>query len=136
MRVLTPSENKRLNELIGFVGLSIAILLALSLLSYSPSDPSLNVSASAPNLGSVHNWIGLVGAYLADALFQLGRLRGVSVSGGHVYSGDAVVPQPADRYSYRKVGWVGADGGVALRRAEPGKYARRARIATCGRCAG
>ena len=40
MRVLTPTENKRFNELIGFVGLSLAILLALSLLSYSPLDPS------------------------------------------------------------------------------------------------
>ena len=71
MRVLTPSENKRLNELIGFVGLSIAVLLALSLLSYSPSDPSFDVSAP-PNLGTAHNWIGLVGAYIADAIFQLG----------------------------------------------------------------
>jgi S-DNA-T family DNA segregation ATPase FtsK/SpoIIIE len=70
VRVLTPTENKRFNELIGFVGLSVAILLALCLLSYSPSDPSFNVSA-APNLGSVRNWIGPVGSYLADALFQL-----------------------------------------------------------------
>jgi S-DNA-T family DNA segregation ATPase FtsK/SpoIIIE len=44
VRVLTPTENKRLNELIGFVGLSVAILLALSLLSYSPQDASFNVS--------------------------------------------------------------------------------------------
>ena len=123
MRVLTPSENKRLNELIGFVGLSVAILLALSLLSYSPSDPSFNVSASAPSLGSVHNWIGLVGAYLADALFQLGGLRGVSVSRGHVYSGDAVVPQPADRYARGQAGGMDANGWVALRRVESGWHA-------------
>ena len=50
MRILSPTENKRFNELIGFVGLSLAILIALSLLSYSPHDVSFNVSA--PPLGS------------------------------------------------------------------------------------
>jgi hypothetical protein len=33
VRILSPTENKRFNELIGFVGLSLAILIALSLLS-------------------------------------------------------------------------------------------------------
>ena len=47
MRILTPTENKRFNEMIGFVGLSLAVLLALSLLSYSPHDASFNVSARA-----------------------------------------------------------------------------------------
>jgi DNA segregation ATPase FtsK/SpoIIIE, S-DNA-T family len=72
VRVLTPTENKRFNEMIGFVGLSLAALLALSLLSYSPLDPSFNVSA--PPLGSqpARNWIGPVGAYLADLFFQFG----------------------------------------------------------------
>ncbi len=50
MRVLTPTENKRFNEMIGFVGLSLAVLLALSLLSYSPLDASFNVSAAASGL--------------------------------------------------------------------------------------
>ena len=70
MRVLTPTDNKRLNELIGFVGLSIAVLLALSLLSYSPLDPSFNVSASLPGSAPSRNWIGPVGAHLADLFFQ------------------------------------------------------------------
>jgi S-DNA-T family DNA segregation ATPase FtsK/SpoIIIE len=69
VRILTPSENKRINELIGFVGLSMAVLLALSLLSYSPHDPSFNVAS--PTFGSaVHNWIGPVGAHLSDLFFQ------------------------------------------------------------------
>jgi S-DNA-T family DNA segregation ATPase FtsK/SpoIIIE len=71
VRVLTPTENKRFNELIGFVGLSLAALLALSLLSYSPHDASFNVSAPAPGVGPARNWIGPVGAYLADLFFQL-----------------------------------------------------------------
>jgi S-DNA-T family DNA segregation ATPase FtsK/SpoIIIE len=70
VRVLTPTENKRFNELIGFVGLSLAILLALSLLSYSPLDPSFNVSAPVPGSGPARNWIGPVGAHLADLFFQ------------------------------------------------------------------
>ncbi|HTU32543.1 MAG TPA: DNA translocase FtsK [Candidatus Acidoferrum sp.] len=68
MRILSPTENKRLNELVGFVGLSFAFLLALSLLSYSPHDPSFNVSA--PIAGPISNWIGPVGAHIADLFFQ------------------------------------------------------------------
>jgi DNA segregation ATPase FtsK/SpoIIIE, S-DNA-T family len=71
VRVLTPTENKRLNELVGFVGLSLAILLALSLLSYSPQDASFNVSAAPPGPGPARNWIGPFGAYLSDVCFQL-----------------------------------------------------------------
>jgi DNA segregation ATPase FtsK/SpoIIIE, S-DNA-T family len=70
VRILTPTENKRLNELIGFVGLSLAILLALSLLSYSPRDASFNVSAPPPGAGPARNWIGPVGAHMADLFFQ------------------------------------------------------------------
>ncbi|HEX4003869.1 MAG TPA: DNA translocase FtsK [Candidatus Acidoferrales bacterium] len=70
MRVLTPTENKRFNELIGFIGLSLAVFLALSLLSYSPLDPSFNVSAGSGGSASVRNWIGPAGAHLADLVFQ------------------------------------------------------------------
>ena len=70
MRVLTPTENKRFNEMIGFVGLSLAVLLALSLLSYSPLDASFNVSAPPPGAGPARNWIGPVGAHTADLFFQ------------------------------------------------------------------
>jgi S-DNA-T family DNA segregation ATPase FtsK/SpoIIIE len=69
VRILTPTENKRLNELIGFIGISLAVLLALSLLSYSPHDPSFNVSSHAPG-SAPSNWIGPVGAHTADLFFQ------------------------------------------------------------------
>ena len=71
MRVLTPSENHRLNEFIGFVGITLAILLALSLLSYSPHDASFNVVSRAPSSEPAQNWIGPVGAYTADLVFQV-----------------------------------------------------------------
>ena len=70
MRVLTPTENHRLNELIGFIGMTIAILMALALISYSPHDPSFNVSGETSSVQSARNWIGPVGAYGADLLFQ------------------------------------------------------------------
>jgi S-DNA-T family DNA segregation ATPase FtsK/SpoIIIE len=70
VRILTPTENKRFNELIGFVGLSLAVLLALSLLSYSPLDPSFNVSVHATGPGTTRNWIGPFGAHLSDLFFQ------------------------------------------------------------------
>ncbi|HZS72020.1 MAG TPA: DNA translocase FtsK [Candidatus Acidoferrum sp.] len=70
MRFLTPTENKRLNELVGFLCLAVAALIAAALISYNPHDPSLNVSA-AGMARPVENWIGPAGAYGADALFQL-----------------------------------------------------------------
>ena len=71
VRLLTPTENRRFNELIGFLGITLAILLALALLSYSPRDASFNVSAQTPEAHPAQNWIGPAGAYTADFLFQL-----------------------------------------------------------------
>ena len=45
------------------------VLTLLSLISYKPYDPSLNTAVPPGTLA--HNWIGVVGAYLADALLQL-----------------------------------------------------------------
>jgi DNA segregation ATPase FtsK/SpoIIIE, S-DNA-T family len=69
--VLNPSENRRLNELVGILGVTLAILLALSLLSFSPADRSLDVSVAPALATPAHNWIGPAGAYGADLLFQL-----------------------------------------------------------------
>jgi len=71
VRLLTPTENRRFNELIGFLGITLAILLALALLSYSPRDASFNVSAQTPEAHPAQNWIGPAGAYAADFLFQV-----------------------------------------------------------------
>jgi DNA segregation ATPase FtsK/SpoIIIE, S-DNA-T family len=71
VRFLTPTENKRLNELIGFLFIILAVLAALSLISYSPHDVAFNVSAPAADGPLAHNWIGPVGAYGADFLFQV-----------------------------------------------------------------
>jgi S-DNA-T family DNA segregation ATPase FtsK/SpoIIIE len=57
VRLLTPTDNRRLNELIGFLGLTMGLLVALSLLSYNPHDASLNVSAIDPGSHPATNWI-------------------------------------------------------------------------------
>jgi DNA segregation ATPase FtsK/SpoIIIE, S-DNA-T family len=69
--LLSPSENKRLNELVGFLCISLAILVALALISYSPRDASFNVSAQPADSGVTNNWMGPVGAYTSDLLFQI-----------------------------------------------------------------
>ena len=71
MRFLTPTENKRLNELIGFLCIVAAILIGLALISYSPRDAAFNVSASDGADHLTRNWMGPVGAYASDLLFQL-----------------------------------------------------------------
>jgi len=68
--VLTPTRNRRLNELIGLMVLVAAGLLLLALASYHPTDPSLNTVIGA-STGRPENWIGVVGAYVSDLLLQL-----------------------------------------------------------------
>src|ERR1700722_2914155 len=69
--VSTPTRNRRLNEIIGMVVLVGAGLLLLALATYTPSDPSLNTVGSLEAGRLAHNWTGMVGAYLADAMLQL-----------------------------------------------------------------
>src|SRR5712691_4209667 len=51
--------------------MTLAVLLALALLSYSPKDAAFNVSAPVPDDSPARNWIGPAGAYGADLLFQI-----------------------------------------------------------------
>ena len=75
-RAFTPTSNRRLNELVGFLLFVAAILLLLALASYSPLDPSLNTAASSPASSPARNWIGMSGALLGDLLLQA---SGVSI---------------------------------------------------------
>ena len=70
-RPFTPTANRRLNELIGFLVLVFAILLVLALISYSPLDPSLNTAATPAAGTPAHNWIGVVGAIVSDLALQI-----------------------------------------------------------------
>jgi S-DNA-T family DNA segregation ATPase FtsK/SpoIIIE len=66
--VLTPTRNRRLNELIGLILLVLCGLLFLSLVSYHPADPSFNTVSGGEH---VKNWIGLAGATVSDLLLQV-----------------------------------------------------------------
>ena len=68
--IFVPTSNRRLNELVGFVLCVSALLLFLALASYSPLDPSWNSASYLTGAHSARNWIGMVGAYTADALLQ------------------------------------------------------------------
>jgi hypothetical protein len=83
VRFLTPTENKRLNELIGFLCVVAAVLIGLALISYSPRDAAFNVSATG---GEGH---------LRPAVPDI-WICGVSDSGGAGNSGLPVVPEPGD----------------------------------------
>jgi S-DNA-T family DNA segregation ATPase FtsK/SpoIIIE len=66
---LTPTRNRRLNEVTGMVLLVAASLLFLALASYRPTDPSFNTVGGMGR--QAHNWIGLLGACISDLLLQL-----------------------------------------------------------------
>lgn len=68
---VVPTEHRRLNEFVGLLILTIAILLGLSLVSFNPDDPSFNISKNPRFDSTPSNFIGLAGSYLADASFQI-----------------------------------------------------------------
>ena len=72
MRLFTPTGNRRLNELAGFVCLAASAILLLSLVSYSPLDDSFNVAGPAVTGAgaAARNWIGPFGAHISDLAFQ------------------------------------------------------------------
>ena len=84
-------------EITGILLFFLVILTLISLLSYSPADPSINNARAA---GYIHNFFGLFGAHLAGilvGLFGLGAfwvpilllLTSLHIFGGH--SGKAII---------------------------------------------
>ena len=68
---LVPTDHRRANECVGLLLLTMAILSGLSLISFNPDDPSLNISKNPLFDARPTNFIGLAGAYTADMFFQL-----------------------------------------------------------------
>ncbi len=68
--IFAPTGNRRLNELVGFLMCVSALLLFLALASYSALDPSWNSASVLTGSHAARNWIGVVGAYTADAMLQ------------------------------------------------------------------
>jgi S-DNA-T family DNA segregation ATPase FtsK/SpoIIIE len=66
MKLLSPTQSKRLNEVTGILFLSLGLVTLLSLASYHAQDPSWDTASVSRPL----NLIGYPGAYLSDVLFQ------------------------------------------------------------------
>ncbi len=66
MKLLSPTQHKRLNEIIGFLMLSAGLVILLSLVSYHTQDPSLNTASAARPL----NLVGYPGAWISDLFLQ------------------------------------------------------------------
>jgi S-DNA-T family DNA segregation ATPase FtsK/SpoIIIE len=66
MKLLSPTQHKRLNEITGFLLLSAGLVWLLSLVSYHAQDPSWDTAGDARPL----NLIGFPGAWLADLSLQ------------------------------------------------------------------
>jgi S-DNA-T family DNA segregation ATPase FtsK/SpoIIIE len=79
--LFSPTTNRRLNELIGFLVCVSALLLFLALVSYSPLDPSLNSASVLTGAHAARNWIGLFGAVISDLFLQFFGIGAFVVSG-------------------------------------------------------
>jgi DNA segregation ATPase FtsK/SpoIIIE, S-DNA-T family len=67
MRLFTPGQSKRLNEVTGFLFLAAGILFLLSMASFHRQDPSWDTVAGTVRTG---NLVGPVGAHIADVFLQ------------------------------------------------------------------
>jgi S-DNA-T family DNA segregation ATPase FtsK/SpoIIIE len=67
---LVPTEHRWINEFVGLLILTFAVLLALSLVSFNPDDLSFNISKNPQLAARPSNFVGVVGATTADIFFQ------------------------------------------------------------------
>ena len=66
-----PTRSRRLNEILGILVLVVAGLFLLALASYTPTDPSFDSVGGYATGRPAHNFIGLLGAWIADANLQV-----------------------------------------------------------------
>jgi S-DNA-T family DNA segregation ATPase FtsK/SpoIIIE len=64
----SAEKHKHWNEMVGLLLFAVGLLVLLSLVSYNASDPCFSVSGTG---AETKNYIGLIGAYLSDALLRL-----------------------------------------------------------------
>ena len=74
---------KRLIEIFGILILSLVILLAISLVSYSPNDPNFIF----PNNAEIRNILGFQGSYVSDLFFQSFGLVSYLVPITYIFTG-------------------------------------------------
>ena len=62
-------KEKLKREIIGILLVALGIFLFVSLVTFDPADPSF-FSYSSSKVREIHNWMGVVGSYMAGLLFQ------------------------------------------------------------------
>ena len=67
MKIKVRVNNPRINEITGILYILLSSGLLLSLVSYSPYDPSANLATTEVQ---ARNWMGVPGAYIADFFLQ------------------------------------------------------------------
>jgi len=65
-------------EILGIFFLAAAVFVGISLISYSPKDPSLNVARPVGSF-PIHNLLGYSGAVISDLVFQLLGISGFTL---------------------------------------------------------
>ena len=65
---VSASKHKHWNEMVGLGLFATGLLVMLSLVSYSATDPCFSVAGAGV---AARNYIGIIGAYLADTLLRL-----------------------------------------------------------------
>jgi S-DNA-T family DNA segregation ATPase FtsK/SpoIIIE len=65
---VSAEKHKHWNEMVGLLLFAVGLLILLSLVSYSAADPCFSVSGTD---AETKNYIGIIGAYLSDALLRL-----------------------------------------------------------------
>ncbi len=65
---VSAAKHKHWNEMIGLLLFAVGLLIMLSLVSYNAVDPCFSVSGTG---AGTTNTIGIIGAYLSDALLHL-----------------------------------------------------------------
>jgi DNA segregation ATPase FtsK/SpoIIIE, S-DNA-T family len=68
--ILVPTPHRRVNELVGLILITVALLVGLSLVSFDIGDPSFNISRNSRFETPPVNLIGVAGSYAADLVFQ------------------------------------------------------------------
>ena len=86
MKLLSPTQHRRLNEVIGFLLLSLGLVMLLSLISYHTQDPSWNTAAASRPL----NLVGYPGVLPCRFILASLRRGGLSVPDAGVRVGVAV----------------------------------------------
>ena len=99
---LLPPESRR--SLAYMAAMGVCALTTLSLLSYSPDDPSWSTSGSGENIA---NWCGRVGAITADALFQIGGWSAWAVLPFGIWLGLRFTRRPAGNLARLIIGLFG-----------------------------